>query len=127
MEFVSTSPVFLSHKDSVKVKFARHHYLPAVRTIVGNDVWIGEGVFIKAGVTIGDGSVVGMGAVVTRDVAPYSIVGGNPAQFIRLRFEQEVVDALLRMKWWELPDSELRRLGPMFNDPRAMLQSQGLL
>lgn len=127
IEFVSTSPVFLSHKDSVKEKFAGHDYLPAVRTIVGNDVWIGEGVLIKAGVTIGDGSVVGMGAVVTKDVAPYSIVGGNPARLIRLRFEQEIVDALLRMKWWELPDSELQRLGPAFNDPRAMLRNEGLL
>jgi chloramphenicol O-acetyltransferase type B len=126
-EFVSTSPVFLSHRDSVKAKFAGHDYLPVVRTIVGNDVWIGEGAFIKAGITIGDGSVVGMGAVVTKNVAPYSIVGGNPARLIRLRFDQEIVDALLRMKWWELPDSELLRLGSAFNDPRAMLRNEGLL
>lgn len=126
-EFVSTSPVFLSHKDSVKAKFANHRYLPAVRTTVGNDVWIGEGVFVKAGITIGDGSVVGMGAVVTRDVAPYSIVAGNPARLIRLRFDQDVVEALLKMKWWELPDSELSRLGSGFSDPRALLRSEGLL
>lgn len=126
-EFVSTSPVFLSHKDSVKAKFANHKYLPVIRTTVGNDVWIGEGVFVKAGITIGDGSVVGMGAVVTKDVAPYSIVAGNPARLIRLRFDQDVVEALLKMKWWELPGSELRRLGPAFNDPRALLRSEGLL
>ena len=126
-EFVSTSPVFLSHKDSVKAKFAGHDYLPVVRTVVGNDVWIGEGAFLKAGITIGDGSVIGMGAVVTKDVAPYSIVGGNPARLIRLRFEQEIVDVLLKMKWWELPDSELQRLGPAFSDPRAMLRNEGLL
>lgn len=70
MHFVSTSPVFLSHKDSVKTKFARHDYLPMVRTRVGHDVWIGEGAFIKAGVCIGTGAVVGMGAVVTKDVPP---------------------------------------------------------
>lgn len=126
-EFVSTSPVFLSHKDSVREKFAYHEYLPVIRTTVGNDVWIGEGVLVKAGMKIGDGSVIGMGAVVTKDVAPYSIVAGNPAQLIRLRFESDVIDALLRMKWWTLPDSELRRLGPVFNDPGAMLRAEGLL
>lgn len=127
VEYVSTSPVFLSHKDSVKAKFAKHDYLPVVRTAVGNDVWIGEGVFVKAGVTIGDGSVVGMGAVVTKDVAPYSIVAGNPARFIRFRFEQDIIDALLKMEWWNLSDQELCRLGPFFNDPRAMLRSEGFL
>ena len=126
-EFVSTSPVFLSHKDSVKAKFAGHDYLPVVRTVVGNDVWIGEGAFLKAGITIGDGSIIGMGAVVTKDVAPYSIVGGNPARLIRLRFEQDIVEALLKMKWWELPGSELQRLGSAFDDPRAMLRNEGLL
>lgn len=127
VEYVSTSPVFLSHKDSVKAKFSSHDYLPVVRTTIGNDVWIGEGVFVKAGVTIGDGSVVGMGAVVTKDIAPYSIVVGNPARLIRYRFEQDIIDALLKMEWWKLPDQELCRLGPLFNDPRAMLHSEGLL
>ena len=126
-EFVSTSPVFLSHRDSVKAKFADHEYLPVVRTTVGNDVWIGEGVFIKAGVIIGDGAVVGMGAVVTKDVAPYSIVAGNPARLIRLRFDHDVVEAFLKMKWWDLPDAELHRLGGFFNDPQALLRAEGFL
>jgi len=126
-EYVSTSPVFLSHKDSVRAKFARHDYLPIIRTVIGNDVWIGEGVLVKAGVTIGHGSVVGMGSVVTKDVEPYSIVAGNPARLIRMRFEREIIDALMKMQWWELPDFELVRLGPVFNNPRAMLQAEGLL
>ena len=126
-EFVSTSPVFLSHKDSVKAKFATHDYLPIIRTAVGNDVWIGEGAFIKAGVKVGDGAVIGMGAVVTKDVAPYSIVAGNPARLIRMRFDNDIVEALLKMQWWSLPDSELHRLGAGFNDPHALLRSEGLL
>lgn len=126
-EFVSTSPVFLSHKDSVKAKFANHHYLPMVRTIIGNDVWIGEGVFIKAGVRIGDGAVIGMGAVVTKDVEPYSIVAGNPAKLIRMRFEPDIVEALLKMKWWEMSDADILRLGSYFHEPRIMLEKEGLL
>lgn len=126
-EFVSTSPVFLSHKDSVKAKFAHHSYLPVIRTTVGSDVWIGEGVFIKAGVAIGDGAVVGMGSIVTKNVEPYSIVAGNPARLIRMRFEQEIIAALLKMKWWDLPDTDLHRLGPYFHDPKSMLEKEGLL
>jgi chloramphenicol O-acetyltransferase type B len=127
VHFVSTSPVFLSHKDSVKAKFSRHDYLPVVRTVVGHDVWIGEGVFVKAGVTIGHGAVVGMGSVVTRDVAPYTIVAGNPARVIRSRFDPPTVKALLRMSWWDLEEEELRRLAPMFDRPQEMLRKEGLL
>lgn len=127
VEFVSTSPVFLSHKDSVRTKFANHHYLPIQRTVIGNDVWIGEGVFVKAGVSVGDGAVIGMGAVVTRDVEAYSIVAGNPVRVIRMRFERDVIEALQRMKWWELSDSELRRIGPSFNEPRTLLEREGFL
>jgi acetyltransferase-like isoleucine patch superfamily enzyme len=126
-EFVSTSPVFLSHKDSIKAKFADHEYLPTFQTLVGNDVWIGEGVFIKAGVAVGDGAVIGMGAVVTKNVMPYSIVAGNPARLIRMRFSDVVVDALLKMRWWDLSDSELLRLGPFFDSPMVMLKAEGLL
>lgn len=127
IEFVSTSPVFLSHKDSVKAKFASHDYLPKVRTVLGNDVWVGAGVYIKAGVQVGDGAVIGMGAVVTKNVAPYAIVAGNPARIIRMRFDDDVVEGLLKMKWWNLSDAELYRLGPLFNSPRTMLEMEGFI
>lgn len=125
--FASTSPVFLSHKDSVKTKFARHDYLPLLRTVIGPDVWIGEGAFVKAGVTVGVGAVIGMGAVVTRDVPPYAIVAGNPARLIRPRFESDVIDGLLRLKWWELPEDELRRIGHLMDRPRELLMAEGIL
>jgi len=127
MAFVSTSPAFLSHKDSIKAKFACHDYLPRVRTVIGNDVWIGEGAYIKAGVTIGHGAVVGMGSVVTKNVRPYEVVAGNPARHIKMRFEEKLVTALLQLAWWDLPDEELRRLAVNFNDPVAMLTREGLL
>jgi chloramphenicol O-acetyltransferase type B len=127
MAFVSTSPAFLSHKDSIKAKFAHHDFLPQERTTIGSDVWIGEGAYIKAGVTLGHGAVVGMGSVVTKDVRPYEVVAGNPAKHIRTRFDEPVVAALLRMAWWDLPDDELRRLAVHFDDPVVMLTREGLL
>lgn len=68
---------------------------------IGHDVWIGHGVTITAGVTIGDGAVVGAGAVVTKDVAPYTIVGGVPAKPIRRRFSEAQAEALQLIAWWD--------------------------
>lgn len=123
MHFVSTSPAFLSHKDSIAKKFAAHDYLPRIRTSIGSDVWIGDGAILKAGICVGHGAVVGMGAVVTKNVPPYAIVAGNPAKIIRYRFPPEIVDELLRSEWWNLSDSELRRLGKHFQEPREMLDA----
>ncbi len=75
--------------------------------VVGNDVWIGFEAVILAGVTIGDGAIVGARAVVTKDVPPYTIVGGVPARPIRKRFSEETVEALLAMQWWNLPLEEI--------------------
>ena len=122
VHFVSTSPVFLSHKDSIKAKFARHDYLPMVKTTVGHDVWIGEGAFIKAGVRIGTGAVVGMGAVVTKDVPPYAIVAGNPARVIRYRFSDEMIQSLIATAWWDKSDAELTLLGSCINDPEQFVK-----
>ncbi|MEQ8820776.1 MAG: CatB-related O-acetyltransferase [Sumerlaeia bacterium] len=72
-------------------------------TVVGNDVWIGFGATVLPGVSIGDGSIVGAGSVVTRDVEPYTIVGGNPARPIRKRFDEETIGQLLRVRWWNWP------------------------
>ncbi len=77
--------------------------LPFKDTVVGNDVWIGHGAIVMPGVTIGSGAIIAAGAVVTRDVAPYAIVGGNPAQLIRRRFSDEVVASLLDLAWWDWP------------------------
>jgi acetyltransferase-like isoleucine patch superfamily enzyme len=127
LNFLSTSPVFLSHKDSVKKKFAKHDYLPQIRTEIGHDVWIGDGAYVKAGVKIAHGAVIGMGAVVTKDVPAYAVVGGNPARILKYRFRPEVIEALLRWSWWDLPVEDLHAIGPHINDPEKLLYSKGLL
>ena len=70
-------------------------------TVVGNDVWIGQNVTVLPGVHIGDGAIVGANSVVSRDVPPYCIVGGNPARLIRKRFDDETIEFLLNLKWWD--------------------------
>jgi acetyltransferase-like isoleucine patch superfamily enzyme len=71
---------------------------------IGNDVWIGRGARILGGVTIGDGAVIAGWAVVTRDVPAYAIAVGVPARVVRLRFPEETVQALLRIRWWDWPN-----------------------
>lgn len=70
---------------------------------IGHDVWIGHGVTITAGVRVGTGAVIGAGAVVTRDVLPYTVVGGVPARFIKRRFTEEQADALQQIALWDWP------------------------
>lgn len=77
--------------------------------VIGNDVWIGYEAVILAGVTIGDGAVIGARAVVTKDIPPYTIVGGVPAKPIRKRFTQEMIDYLLKIKWWNWSEERIRQ------------------
>ncbi len=70
-------------------------------TIIGNDVWIGNCATIMQGVKIGDGAIIGTNSLVTKDVEPYTIVGGNPAKEIRKRFDEETIQLLLALKWWD--------------------------
>lgn len=76
---------------------------------IGNDVWIGYGVLILSGVTIGDGAIIGARAVVSRDVEPFSVVAGNPADHLRFRFPAHVRQALEEIRWWDWPEELIRR------------------
>ncbi|GAB3760838.1 CatB-related O-acetyltransferase [Spirosoma pomorum] len=86
-------------------------------TIIGNDVWIGYRAAILPGITIGDGAIIGSYAIVTRDVPPYSIIGGNPAKVIRQRFDQATVDTLLALRWWDWPITKITRYAPYLTGP----------
>lgn len=77
--------------------------------VIGNDVWIGYEAVILSGVTIGDGAIIGARAVVTKDVPPYTIVGGVPAKPIRRRFDDETVRRLLALRWWDWDEDRIRR------------------
>lgn len=77
--------------------------------IIGNDVWIGYEAVILAGVTIGDGAIVGARAVVTKDVPPYSIVGGVPARLIKYRFDENVIAKLQKLAWWDWPITKIQQ------------------
>ena len=86
----------------------------ADRVVIGNDVWIGHAVIVMPGVKVGDGAVLAAGAVVTRDVAPYTIVGGVPARQIRERFSRETAAQLSRIAWWNWPSETIWQRLPEF-------------
>lgn len=125
VEWVSTSPVFNSSKGILKKHFSDTHYEPYARSRIGHDVWIGAHCLIKSGVTVGDGAVIGMGAVVTKDVGPYEIWGGNPAHLIRKRFDEDKIQKLLEIKWWEWPEEKIRRNANLFCDLEEFLEVSG--
>lgn len=82
-------------------------------TVIGNDVWIGQNAVILPGVHIGDGAIIGANSVVGSDVEPYTIVVGNPARVLRKRFDEELIDLMLRLKWWDKSIEEIDSLIPL--------------
>jgi len=89
------------------------------RSAIGHDTWIGHGAMIKPEVTIGHGAVVASGAVVTKDVAPYTIVGGNTARLIRRRYPEQVAERMMALAWWEWDHASLRAALPDFRALQA--------
>lgn len=91
-------------------------------TVIGNDVWLGHNATIMAGVEIGDGAIIATNATVTKNVAPYSVVGGNPAREIRKRFDDQKIDYLLKLQWWNWDIEEITKNIQWLtgNDPYAM-------
>lgn len=85
--------------------------------VVGNDVWIGRESVIMPGVKIGDGAIVAAYAVVTRDVPPYGVVGGNPARLLKMRFDEEMIGLLLRLRWWDFEADALLEILPLLCCP----------
>ncbi len=80
--------------------------------VIGNDVWIGYEAVVLSGVHIGDGAIIGSRAVVTKDVAPYSVVGGIPAKEVKRRFAEETIEKLQKIQWWNWPFDKIQRFLP---------------
>lgn len=110
MDWVSTFPFYFQANI---FKASKNAYIKAGATVIGNDVWIGSEAMIMAGVNIGSGAVVAARAVVTKDVPPYAVVGGNPAQIIKYRFDEKTITQLLNLKWWDWAEEEVKVAMPL--------------
>ena len=119
--WVSTSSVFHKWKNVFRKNFSKFEFDIFSETSIGNDVWIGEGVKIKAGVNVGNGAIIGMGAVVTKDVPPYAIVAGVPAKIIKYRFEEQTIDKIQAIAWWNFSDDFLNNYAYCFNDANLFI------
>lgn len=102
VNYISTHPAFYSTKLQCQITFSTEDtFKESGKVLVGNDVWIGANALIMDDLIIGDGAIIAAGAVVTKDVDPYTIVGGVPASFIKQRFTDEEIAYLLEFKWWD--------------------------
>jgi len=111
-DWISSFPFFYMPEFEV-FRESQNGFQNAGDTIIGNDVWIGSEAMIMPGINIGDGAVIGSRALVTKNVEPYSIVGGNPAKLIKKRFEEDEIKKLLEMKWWEWNEKWLSEAIPI--------------
>lgn len=123
--YVSSHPIFYSLKKQVGVtyvdiqKFREEIYVDkegVYCNYIGNDVWIGSNVIILEGVSISDGAIIAAGSVVTKDVPPYTIVGGVPAKEIKKRFSQDQIDFLMGIKWWNQSDEWIKKYADFYED-----------
>jgi acetyltransferase-like isoleucine patch superfamily enzyme len=112
-DWVTTYPFGHLHQNIFNNFNGDGHPATKGDVIIGNDVWIGNDVTIMSGVTIGDGSILAANSVITKNVEPYSIVGGNPAKLIKYRFTSEQIEKLLEIKWWNWDDDKINTYTPL--------------
>jgi acetyltransferase-like isoleucine patch superfamily enzyme len=122
---VSTHPAFyLKNTPLVKVFSKTDQFVTSKQTNIGHDVWIGEKAIVIDGVKVGTGAIIASGAVVTKDVEPYSIVGGVPAKHIKFRFNKGVCEQLLETQWWDRSEGWLEQNFSNFTEPNLFIQKR---
>lgn len=120
---ISTYPAFYSKQKQCQLTFTDKDYFDEAGCIhVGNDVWIGANVIVLDNVTIGSGAIIAAGAVVTKDVEPYSIVGGVPARLIKKRFSDSEIKKLIQIQWWNNDINWIRENHHYFNKPELFFK-----
>lgn len=109
-DWITTFPFGTIFQDELGGQDITGHPSTKGDVIIGNDVWIGSGATIMSGIKIADGAVIAANACVVNDVTPYSIAGGNPAKIIKQRFDKEIIEILLKIKWWDLPLPTIKKI-----------------
>lgn len=109
-DWISTYPFGHIYEEELGAEKIPGHPSTNGNVNIGSDVWIGSGVTIMSGINIGDGSIIAANSTVIKNVAPYEITGGNPAKFIKYRFEDQIISKLLHIKWWELPIEDIIKI-----------------
>ncbi len=114
---LSTSPIFLEKINATGSTWNNHttHY-PYKKVIIENDVWIGSRALLIGGIKISNGAVIAAGSIVTKDVPPYAVVAGVPARIVKYRFKKSLINNLLSIQWWNLPEQLLRENLELFNN-----------
>lgn len=112
-DWVSTYPFGHIHQGVFNKFNGEGHPGTKGGVTIGNDVWIGSDVTIMSGVTIGDGAVIANGSHVVKDVEPYTLVGGNPAKYIKHRFTKAQIEELLKIQWWYWDDAKINEFSPL--------------
>jgi acetyltransferase-like isoleucine patch superfamily enzyme len=112
-DWVTTYPFGHIHQNIFNKFNGAGHPSTKGDVIIGNDVWIGDNVTIMSGVTIGDGVVIANNSHVVKHAEPYSLIGGNPAKFIKYRFSPQQIEKLLEMKWWYWDDEKINKFTPL--------------
>jgi acetyltransferase-like isoleucine patch superfamily enzyme len=128
--FVSTHPAFFSSQKPAGFSFANENVFeehifiyPDKKYVVeiGNDVWVGNNVTILDGLKIGDGAIIAAGSIVTKDILPYSIVGGIPAKLMRFRFTEDQIKKMLVIKWWNWDFNRIKASSKWFNNIESFI------
>jgi acetyltransferase-like isoleucine patch superfamily enzyme len=120
--FISSHPMFYANNKPFKT-FSNKTYIEEYDSVeIGHDVWIAEGVIIPSGIKIGNGAIITARAVVTRDVEPYSIVGGTPAKHIKYRFDKNTVDLINNSEWWNWDVELLKDKFRLFHDQNEFIK-----